>query len=168
MGPRYDIYYVRQFPISDLDRYHRAPEKELKKFIETLTKHIQQFGLENPIGVHIKDGISVCRPGKCRVSAYRTLGRDTIPAIVFDYDKRGPYPGWEPLPHDATFIQKKLLKGDQVIELDRRYGSLKKNVDVVHRPGVINRYEREVARRTRTDCNPVFDGSSSSRISKAL
>lgn len=145
IGPRFDIYYVPEFEIDQLDRYHRAPEKQLKVFVDTITEHIRRFGLENPIGVHRRNGLYECRPGKCRVSAYRALGHDTIPAILFDYDRIGPLSGWEPLPHDAKFIQSKHLKGDCVIELDRRYGSLKKNVDVVHRPGEENRYSREIA-----------------------
>lgn len=142
--PRYNLYYVPEFPIEKFDRFHREPEKELKRFVDTLTEHIRQFGLRNPPCAQRRKGIIEVRPGKCRVSAYRTLGHDTIPVFLVDYDKGPAEPGWEPLPYDRDEIQSRLFTGDCVVEMERRFCNVKKNVDAVHRPGVENAFAKEL------------------------
>lgn len=141
--PKYNLYYVPEFKIDRLDRFHRAPENELKKFVDTLTEHIAQFGLRNPPCVQKRNRLFEVRPGKCRVSAYRALGHDTIPAFLVDYDKGNPEKDWEPLPFDRDIVQT-IFSDDCVVEMDWRFCNVKKNVDVVHRPGVINKFEREL------------------------
>lgn len=142
--PRYDLYYVPEFPIEGL-HWRRPPgDKALADFVDTMTAHIERFGLRNPPCVHRRKGRFDVRPGKCRVTAYQRLGRDHIPVILVDYDQAGPEPGWTPLPHDATFIQNKYLSGDCVIELSRRFANIKKSVDVVNRPGVENTFAKEL------------------------
>ncbi len=141
---RYDLYYMSEFPISKLNRYHRQPEKQLNIFIDVISDHIKKFGLKNPPCVIRRKGEYDVRPGKCRVTAYVRLGHDTIPAFIVDYDRTGPERGWEPLPYDRTYIQRKYFSGDCVVEMSRRFCNVKKNVDVVHRPGVMNQFEREL------------------------
>ena len=140
---KYDLYYVADFPIDRLDRFHRAPEKQLKQFVDTITAHIKKFGLRNPPCVQRRQGLFEVRPGKCRVSAYRALGHDTIPILLVDYDQKGGEPGWERLPYDRDIVQT-IFSGDCVVEMTRRFCNVKKNVDVVHRPGAINAFEKEL------------------------
>ena len=89
------------------------------------------------------------RPGKCRVSAYRSLGHSTIPVFLVDYDQGKAEEGWVALPYDRDYIQEMLFSGDSVVEMERRFCNVKKNVDVVHRPGVINQFERELREDSR-------------------
>lgn len=140
---RYDLYYVPELPISQLDRFHREPERELKKFVDTITAHVKQFGLRNPPCVQRRAGKLDVRPGKCRVSAMRALGYDAIPALLVDYDQTGPGEGWQRLPYDRDEVQK-LFSGDCVVEMSRRFCNVKKNVDVVHRPDRIDAFEAEL------------------------
>lgn len=140
----YDLYFVPEFPIERFDRYHRDPERELLRFVESVTAHIEKFGLQNPPCVQRRNGQFDVRPGKCRVTAYVRLGRTHMPVLLVDYDQIGPDFGWQKLPYDLDEVQK-LFSGDCIVEMSRRFCNVKKNVDVVHRPGRINQFEREVA-----------------------
>ena len=144
---RYDLYYIPEFPLDELEYKRDNGDKQLQEFIDDVTEHIRVFGLENPPTVHLKDGRYDVRPGKCRVTALKRLGRRGTPVVLADYDRAGPLPGWEPLPYDARYIQNKFYTRDCVPEVSRRYFSVKKNVDVVHRPGVENPFAKEIRER---------------------
>jgi len=139
----YNLYYAPALPIDSLDRFHRDPEKELLKFVKTITAHIAKFGLQNPPCVQRRKGVLEVRPGKCRVSAMRALGFDTIPALIVDYDQSVPMAGWDPLPHDRDIVQT-IFSGDCIVEMSRRFCTVKKNVDVVHRPDVESAFAKEL------------------------
>ena len=149
--PKYNLYFVESFPIERVERYHRAPEKELARFVDTLTEHIRRFGLRNPPCVFRRAGSFEVRPGKCRFTAYRNLGHDTIPVVLVDYDKLPAEEGWEKLPLSRDYIQEKFFRDDCVVEMDWRFFNVKKNVDVVHRPNVENSFEKELREVAETD-----------------
>ena len=142
----YNLYYCHDFPIADLDHYHRQPDKALKEFVDDITAHIAKFGLRNPIGVQVNRGMCTVRPGKCRVSAYRALGHDTIPALITDFDQllKAIPEGWISLPYDQQYIQDKYFSGDSIVELSLRRFCIKKNATKIHSPGVENEFAREL------------------------
>lgn len=138
---RYRLWYVPEYPIEGLDWRRDQRDKALRDFVDTMIKHISQFGLLNPICVHIRTtGVEEVRPGKCRVTALQRLGQRFAPAIVADYTRKDR--DWQELPHNAAEIQK-LLTRDCVAEVSRRFFSIKKR-DIVHRPGVENEFERDL------------------------
>jgi len=140
---RYKLYFCPEFPIDDLHWRRDERDKALLEFIDTITAHIREFGLENPPTVYRRKGRFDVRPGKCRVTAYQRLGHTTIPAVIADFDTGPPLAGWEPLPYDRDAVQA-LYSGDCVVELDHRFFNVKKNVDVVNRPGVENKFAKEL------------------------
>ena len=143
---RYNLYYVPEFPLDQLE-FWREPERELEKFISTIREHIRQFGLQNPPTVCRWQGRYDVRPGKCRVRAYRELGHDSIPVVLWDRDMtdiRTLPEGSVRLPFDRQHIQDTYYSGDCVVEMDRRFFNVKKNVDVVNRPGQENQFAREL------------------------
>jgi hypothetical protein len=136
---RYRLWYVPEYPIEGLD-WRRNNDKALHDFIDTITKHIERFGVQNPIGVHIRPtGVDV-RPGKCRVTAAQRLGLVSLAAIVADYTRIDR--PWQEIACDAAEVQKFLTR-DCVAEVSRRFFSIKKR-DIVHRPGVENEFERDL------------------------
>lgn len=143
---RYELYYVPDFPLANLGEQHqrKGPDSVLQAFVDDIQEHIAKYGIRNPVGVQIRRGRWEVRPGKCRVTAAIRNGWETIPAIVIDYDKGKRPKEWEPLPYDAKYITSKYLTGDCVFELERRFANVKKNVDVVQRPGVENAFRREL------------------------
>lgn len=145
--PRYDVYYAPAYALADLSTGREGREdRELRGFITSLTAHIQKFGLRYPIGVHIRSDRTEVRPGKCRVTAARTLGYTTIPAIVIDFTRSGARsPDWVRLPYDAQAIQESYFAGsDSQVECSRRFFSIKKR-DIVRRPGVVDAFTHELS-----------------------
>ena len=145
--PRYDLWYAPAFDLSPgLESWRRdSKDAQLLGFVDTMASHIERFGVLYPIGVHVRStGIEV-RPGKCRVTALRRLGRPSCPAIVADFTRSGARsPDWVRLPHDAQAIQDQYFAGsDSQVEVSRRFFSIKKR-GTVRRPGVEDEFAREL------------------------
>lgn len=72
-----------------------------------------------------------------------------LPAIVADFTRSGPRsPDWIRLPYDVQSIQAQFFAGsDSQVELSNRFFSIKK-LDTVRRPGVEDRFARELRQLT--------------------
>ena len=69
--------------ITDLKPYKKNAKKHPKKQIQFIANSIEQFGMNDPIGVYGKDNIIV--EGHGRVEACKLLGIDTVPCIRLDH-----------------------------------------------------------------------------------
>lgn len=142
--PSYDLYYTPAYEITGFGWLRDQRDKELHAFLQTMEAHISRFGVQFPIGVHIRTSGADIRPGKCRVTACQRLGLSTVPAIVADYTRRPIQHPWERLPYDAGYITERFFAGsDSVAEVSRRFFSIKKTA-TVRRPGVEDRFTSEL------------------------
>ena len=142
---RYTLYYAPQFDITPLSFRRNEGDRELMGFVDTMTRHLAQYGVRYPIGAFIRaSGIDI-RPGKCRVTAANRLGWKTLPAIVADFTGRIKRPDdWEVLPFDAGAIQSRFFAGsDSLVEVARRTFSIKK-LKTVRQPGIEDDFSREL------------------------
>lgn len=69
--------------IKDLKPYKKNAKKHPKKQIKFIANSIEQFGMNDPIGVYGKENIIV--EGHGRVEACKMLGIDTVPCIRLDH-----------------------------------------------------------------------------------
>ena len=146
-APRYNLYFVPAYPLEKLTAHDEQGlrDGELAIFLDTITEHIRRYGLKNPPTAHRRMGRIEIRPGKCRVTAYRRLGKKHIPLVLADFDRGAPEPDWEPLPHDPERLQSRFYSLDCVVEMNDRFFAVKKSDGIVHRPSQIDRFAADLA-----------------------
>ena len=126
---KYTAWYDPEFKLDSAEYQHAAEDSALREFVAELAADIKERGLRNPIQVEVKNGRTIIHPGKCRAKALISLGRETAPAIVINYD----LPGYQAnrIPQHCTALGKpsqvqRYFESDYVVQMSTRWLTIKK------------------------------------------
>jgi hypothetical protein len=137
---RYNLYYCPSLELSLLPTWKNPPTKKRDSFVEIMVESIRRHGLRNPPFCSRRGSRWEIRPGKARVHACRALGWTHIPAFIADYDLARPPSDWELLPYDAEALTKRFYSIDCVVELSRRFASVKKTISTIYQMGQVPKF----------------------------
>lgn len=125
---RYTAWFDAEYRFLDAEFEHSDYDERLRNYVEHLRRDIEQNGLKNPLLVTRRNDKWIIHPGKCRAKALRSLGWETAPAVVVDFQRIVESDG---IPDGCEFLDnvervRELFTGDCRVEMSHRGLVIKK------------------------------------------